>query len=237
MVFSGDVEAEVIRSPSKSYAVLQPLTNPLWGFRDPINALTHLIGSGVALLLGVVLLAHHPSWEIGVFIFGITTMLAVSGIYHTVKKSAQRIFFWRRLDHMCIYLLIAATYTPFCLIALPNQTGFAILIVAWVLLLLGWVQKTVWMSAPTWFSLAIYLGMGWMAVILMPELYNAHGPDMIIGIATGGLFYTVGAVVYGLKKPNFFPGYFGFHELWHLFVLGGAFSHFHTIYKTLVPLL
>ncbi len=168
---------------------------------------------------------------------GITTMLFVSGMYHSVSKTAQRIFFWRRLDHMCIYLLIASTYTPFSLIAMPNATGTWILGAAWGLLAIGWILKLFWMQAPTALSLGIYLGMGWMAVIMMPELYALHGSEMIIGIAVGGVFYTIGAVIYGLRKPNLIPGVFGFHELWHLFVLGGAFSHFYTIYKTLVPLL
>jgi len=216
---------------------LQPLTIPLWGFREPVNALTHLIGSVVALALGGLMLAAHPSWPLAVFVMGITVMLFTSGMYHTVQKSAQRIFLWRRFDHMCIYLLIAATYTPFCLIALPNRLGYGILITAWILLALGWVLKVFWMHAPKWLSLGIYLGMGWMAVLMMPALHAAHGWDMISGIAIGGAFYTIGAVVYGLRKPNLIPGYFGFHELWHLFVLGGAFAHFHTIYTTLVPLL
>lgn len=202
-----------------------------------MNALTHLIGAAVALAWGAVMLAGAFSWVMAFYVFCIVTMLSVSGLYHTVTKSSERIFLWRRLDHICIYLLIAGGYTVFCVIALPTMLGYGILIAVWVLFGLGLAMKTLWFGAPKALSLGVYLGMGWLAVLMMPALYTAHGAGIVTGIAAGGGFYTVGAVVYGLRKPNWVPGVFGFHELWHLFVLGGAYSHLWTAQTYLIPLL
>lgn len=201
-----------------------------------MNALTHLIGAAVALLWGSAILWASFSWVMAFYVLCIVTMLAVSGLYHTVMKTTERIFLWRRLDHMCIYLLIAGGYTVFCVIALPTVLGYGILIAVWVLFGLGVLMKTFWFGAPKSLSLGVYLGMGWLAVLMLPALFDAHGSGMVTGIATGGVFYTLGAVVYGLRRPNPVPGVFGFHEIWHLFVLGGAYAHLWTAQTYLIPL-
>lgn len=202
-----------------------------------MNALTHLLGAVVALVWGGWILVGTPHWLLAFYVGSIVTMLTVSGLYHTVAKSAERIFLWRRLDHLCIYLLITAGYTVFCLVALPTMLGYGILITVWVLFGLGVLMKTLWFGAPKALSLGVYLGMGWLAVLMMPALLDRHGWSLVGGIALGGLFYTVGAVIYGLRRPNLIPGVFGFHEIWHLFVLGGAFSHLWTVQTYLIPLL
>ncbi|RYD04444.1 hypothetical protein N752_13805 [Desulforamulus aquiferis] len=127
---------------------------------------------------------------------------------------------------MMIFVLIAGTYTPVCLIPLRGAWGWSLLVGIWVLAVAGIVLKAVWMQAPRWFSTMLYLVMGWLAVIAFWPLMNALSLAGIGWLVLGGVFYSIGAVFYGAKWPNIIPGWFGFHEIFHLFVMAGSFSHF-----------
>jgi hemolysin III len=130
---------------------------------------------------------------------------------------------------MMIYVLIAGTYTPLCLVLLRGRLGIGLLVGVWAIAVVGVVQKLVWMRAPRWFSTVLYLGMGWAAMIVARPVLDAAPVGFLIWIIIGGVFYTIGAVVYAIKRPDPIPGLFGFHEIWHLFVMAGSFSHYWAV--------
>jgi len=207
--------------------------------REPFNAYSHLIGAIGSVVLLVYLImnsSEDPGWSrISLIAYGITVflMFASSTVYHAVNVSFDTEERFRMIDHIMIYMVIAGTYTPISAIVLDGNWRLWMLIGVWSFALIGILKKIFWMSAPRWFSTILYLLMGWVAVILFPKLWDQLPHWFSYWIAIGGLFYTFGAIIYGIKKPDPFPEKFGFHEIWHLFVLGGAFSHFWAIYKYL----
>ncbi len=207
--------------------------------REPFNAYSHLVGAIGALVLLVYLIVNSSedpgASRISFIVYGITVflMFASSSIYHAVNVTFETEERFRMIDHIMIYLVIAGTYTPICTIVLEGNWRLWMLIGIWSFALIGIIKKVFWMSAPRWFSTVLYLLMGWVSVIIFPNLWDQLPHMFSYWIAIGGLFYTIGAIIYGIKKPDPFPEVFGFHEIWHLFVLGGAFSHFWAIYKFL----
>src|SRR6185312_1481569 len=204
--------------------------------REPVNALTHLLGAALAAVGMVVLLANGVANDsarqiVAFAIFGTSLVLlySASGIYHAVNCSERGLALLRRLDHMMIYVLIAGTYTPVCLVLLRGRLGIGLLIAVWMIALAGIVQKLSWMQAPRWFSTVLYLGMGWAAMVVAKPLLGAAPLGFFIWIIAGGAFYTVGAVVYATKWPDPAPRTFGFHEIWHLFVMAGSFCHYWAV--------
>lgn len=205
--------------------------------REPVNALTHLFGAvlslaGLALLL-VQAAFRGTAWDlVSVAIFGVSLFLLylASGLYHGLRLSPRGLAWMRRLDHISIYLLIAGTYTPFCLGPLRTSWGWALLGTIWSLALLGIAVKLLWMDAPRWLYVLFYVLMGWMVVVAFVPLVEATPPLSVAFLLSGGVIYTLGAVIYATKWPKGLPGRFGFHEIWHLFVLGGSVSHFLAVY-------
>lgn len=215
----------------------------LLSIREPVNSLTHAvgaIGSLIALLMMVIYSIQAESisaiWSSIVFGLGMILLYTASTIYHWSKGSESRILRLKKLDHISIFILIAGTYTPFCLVALPTPHKWIMFSIVWTIALAGLFIKLFWISAPRWLSTLIYLGMGWMSVTIFPYLDERFGMGGFSWLTAGGLFYTIGAIVYAIKKPNLIPNRFGFHELWHLFVLGGTFCHFWTVYQYVLPL-
>lgn len=215
------------------------MSNLFFPTREPFNAYSHLVGAIISIFFLSYLIVNSsadPGWaRISFILYGVTvfSMFASSAIYHAVNVSFKTEERFRMIDHIMIYLLIAGTYTPICAIVLDGNWRLWMLIGIWLFALIGITKKIFWMSAPRWFSTVLYLLMGWIAVILFPKLWNQLPHWFFYWVAIGGLFYTIGAIIYGIKKPDPFPEKFGFHEIWHLFVLGGAFSHFWAIYKFL----
>jgi len=206
--------------------------------REPMNGFTHFIGIIFAviatiLLLDISLNPYKPYHLISfsVFGFGMILLYITSTLYHWLKLSEAGILKLRKADHIMIFIYIAATYTPVCIVALKGTLGWGLLISVWFVALVGVIIKIFWMSAPRWLSTFIYILMGWLAVIVIYPLVNAIQIGALIWLSIGGLFYTIGAVIYALKKPDPYPGILGFHEIFHLFVLLGTFSHFWMIYK------
>lgn len=205
--------------------------------RDPVNGFTHLAGAllSVAALVTLVYLASRKGthWHVVSFaIFGASLILlyTASTLYHLLPLTEKGVRNLKRVDHMMIYVLIAGTYTPICLIALRGVWGWSILAAIWALAVLGVIMKIVWLNAPRWLSTLFYVIMGWLVVIAFPPLLKAMPPGGIFYLAAGGVMYTVGAVIYGIKKPNIIKG-FGFHEIFHLFVMAGSFNHFWMMYR------
>lgn len=208
--------------------------------REPMNGLTHFIGIilsiiGTYLLINLSVnpykLYHIISFSI--FGFGMILLYTISTLYHWLKLSDAGIMKLRKADHIMIFIYIAATYTPVCMIALRNSLGWILLTAVWSVALIGIIIKIFWMNAPRWLSTFIYILMGWLAVLVIFPLFNTLQTGAVVWLIAGGIFYTIGAVIYGLKKPDPFPGILGFHEIFHLFVLLGSFSHFWMMYKYL----
>jgi hemolysin III len=211
--------------------------------RDPINGLTHL-GGGLLASVGLIVLLATAASEgrvdqlvaFGVFGLSLIALYSASALYHLLPLSPAGITRLRRLDHMTIFLLIAGTYTPFCLLALDGAWRVGLLCLIWALALWGILLKLLWMGAPRWLSVGLYLGMGWVALVAAPALFRAVPARGMAWVLAGGLVYSAGALVYGLKRPNPIPGVFGFHELWHLFVMAGSACHFWAVLRYVAPL-
>ncbi len=212
--------------------------NTIKNLREPMNGFTHFIGIIFAivatiLLVGLSLNPYKPYhlFSFSVFGFGMILLYTTSTLYHWLKLPDEGIKKLRKADHIMIFIYIAATYTPVCIVALKGTLGWGLLIAVWLVALVGIVIKIFWMSAPRWLSTFIYILMGWLAVIVIYPLVNSLQIGTLIWLMIGGLFYTIGAVIYALKKPDPYPGILGFHEIFHLFVLLGTFSHFWMIYR------
>ena len=204
--------------------------------REPINALTHLL-AGVFAFLGLITLIYYGWGDlqkiITFIIYGISLILlfTASGTYHMVIAHDSIIINLRKLDHSAIYLLIAGTYTPICMYYFNGFWQYGMLALIWSLALTGIVVKLFVINAPRWITAGIYLIMGWLAIMGVQEILRTMPTAAIIWLVIGGLFYTFGAIIYITKFMDFFPGKFGFHEVWHIFVILGAFSHYYLILK------
>lgn len=205
--------------------------------KDPASGLSHLAGAIMSVIGLVVLLragiANDDPWQIVSFaIFGGSLILlySASATYHLLSVPPRVEVVLRKLDHIMIFVLIAGTYTPVCLGPLRGTMGYAILIIIWALAIAGVFFKIFRLDAPRWLYTGIYLVMGWLIVLATVPLARAVGLDRLFWLVIGGVFYSIGAVIYGLKKPDPFPGRFGFHEIFHIFILLGSLSHFRFIY-------
>ena len=201
--------------------------------KDPGSALTHLIGIiisifGTALLLYFSVIQETVRHIVSFSIYGASLILlySASTIYHTIDISPKITKILRKIDHMMIFILIAGTYTPICLIALEGFWRWGMLIGIWALALIGIFIKAFWMTAPRWLSTLFYILMGWLAVIAIVPLVHSLPVGGIVWLVFGGLFYTVGALIYGLKRPKLPFKNFGFHEVFHVFVLAGSICHY-----------
>lgn len=172
-----------------------------------------------------------------IFGFSLIALYSASALYHLLPLSALGVARLRQLDHMMIFVLIAGTYTPLCLLGLEGAWRWGLLCVMWGLALGGIVFKVLWMDAPCWLSVMIYLGMGWLVVIAVPALSRTIGPEGIERLGAGGVIYSVGALIYALERPNQMPGLLGAHELWHLFVIAGSACHFWVAVRDNAPLM
>ncbi|HQP30904.1 MAG TPA: hemolysin III family protein [Deltaproteobacteria bacterium] len=207
--------------------------------RDPVSALTHLTGALLAILglIALVRAAVHPvvkPWHIvafSIFGAGLICLYTASGLYHAMKISEEGIRILRRVDHMMIFILIAATYTPFCLISLRGGWGWSIFGVVWGLALLGILIKIFWIEAPRWLSTIIYIGMGWVVLVCMVPLVAVLTSHAMFWLCLGGVSYTIGAIIYAVRWPNPWPRVLGFHEIFHVLVMGGSLAHFWVIYR------
>ncbi|HKJ32263.1 MAG TPA: hemolysin III family protein [Balneolales bacterium] len=208
--------------------------------REPVSGLTHLFGALLSVL-GLILLVYQAqttTQTLAFIIYGISLILlySASSLYHLLPVSQNALRNLRRFDHMMIYVLIAGTYTPFTLLALHGIMKWGMFSIVWALAFTGIIFKIVWFNAPRWLSTIFYLGMGWLAIIMFPDLLHNFSIDGMYWIGLGGLAYTVGAVIYAIKKPDPIPKVFGFHEIWHIFVLVGSFCHFWSVYEYLIPM-
>lgn len=208
--------------------------------REPVSGLTHL-GAAVLALPGVVLLLvlsrGDTAKQLTLLLYGtgLVLMFSSSAAYHLVQSTPRVILGLRKFDHAAIYLMIAGTYTPVCFHYLTGDWRWGLLATIWLLALVGIGVKLFIIKAPRWVTAGIYLVMGWMAIIAIQEILRQMPPAAIAWLLAGGIFFTLGAIIYITKWPNLFPKVFGFHEVWHIFVILGGLSHFIMIAAYIAP--
>jgi hemolysin III len=189
----------------------------------------HAATSPLALAAGVVLIALSPTLatKVGSAMFAGTALLlfTVSGIYHRGNWSRRTWEVLRRLDHANIFLLIAGSYTPFTIILLHGAAQTGLLTLVWSGAILGVLFRVMWIDAPRWLYVPIYVALGWAAIFYAHD-FASGGTDVIVLVAVGGGLYTLGGIVYGLKKPDPFPSWFGFHEIFHVFTIAAFVCHY-----------
>jgi hemolysin III len=201
--------------------------------RDKISTMTHFIGA-ILSLIGLIYLIYKGTkignipYLVGSLIFGISMVLlySASTIYHWVRVKDKTLEIFRKIDHMMIFVLIAGTYTPICLVALGGVFGYTLLAIIWTIAIVGIVLKALWKDMPRKINTAIYISMGWFAIIALYHLTKSLPLYGLIFLILGGIAYTVGGVIYGGKFKIFNFKNFGFHEVFHLFVLAGSFFHY-----------
>lgn len=210
--------------------------------KDPGSAITHFIGMIMAIFAAIPLLIRasrepRPIYLISLAVFAISMILlyAASTTYHTLDLSEKINTLLKRLDHMMIFVLIAGTYTPICLLVLDRKTGLTLLSIVWGIALLGIIMKAFWVFCPKWVSSLLYIGMGWICVLAFGKLVGDLTHAEFGWLLAGGIIYTIGGVIYALKLPIFNNKHknFGSHEIFHLFVMGGSFCHFMVMFSLL----
>lgn len=164
---------------------------------------------------------------------GVLSVFVTSALHHGVDGSPRTNHLLRQADYFAIFVMIAGSFTPFCLLLADGKMGIGVLVLVWTLAVTGIASKALYPGLPKWATLAMTIGMGWMAVLLIPTIWAKLSLPGLIGLAVGGAFFTVGGMIFGLERPNPVPGRFGFHEIWHCFVVAGAASHFYTMYLCL----
>ena len=207
--------------------------------KDPGSAITHLIAMIGAIICSFPLITksirsgnHLATIAMTVFILSMIFLYAASTLYHSLDISAKVNLVFRRLDHAMIFVLIAGSYTPVCLLALPPQKGLSLLFFIWSVAIAGIILKIFFINCPHWVSSVIYIAMGWTCVFVFRPLLTTLPKAAFLWLFAGGIIYTIGGVLYGLKLKVFekLPANFGSHEIFHLFVMGGSICHFVFMY-------
>lgn len=206
--------------------------------REPGSAITHFIAwiMAVAAASPLIIKAGHISHMAAaamlIFMASMILLYGASAAYHSVTVSDKVLKVFRKLDHMMIFVLIAGSYTPVCLIVLGGKMGYTLLALVWGVALAGMAIKALWITCPKWFSSVIYIAMGWLCLLVFGTLWDTLPHAAFGWLLAGGIFYTVGGIIYALKLPlfNSLHKNFGSHEIFHLFVMGGSVCHFIFMY-------
>lgn len=211
------------------------------GVKEPFCALSH--GAGILLslagLIGLLGIARGEAWRtVGLSIYGGSMILLylASTLYHALRLSPRGESWLARFDYSAIYLLIAGSYTPVCIVTLRGVWGWSLLSVVWTLAIAGVVTSLAWKSKPPWLRITAYVVMGWLVVVALSPLRALWPSEAFKWPLAGGLAYSIGTVVLATDKPHLFPGKFSAHDLWHLFVLGGSGCHYILIAKWVAPI-
>lgn len=207
--------------------------------KDPGSSITHFIGMLMALFSATPLLIRaslNPDKihviSLTIFIFSMILLYGASATYHALDLSEKTNCMLRKLDHMMIFVLIAGTYTPVCVIVLGGTVGYSLLALVWGIALAGILIKAFWITCPKWFSSLLYIAMGWVCVLAFTQIMNSLPTQAFQWLLAGGIIYTIGGIIYALKLPIFNTKHknFGSHEIFHLFVMGGSVCHFIMMY-------
>lgn len=211
-----------------------------FSIKDPGSAITHFIGMIMAIIgtAPLIIKATYAgdiihSISLGIFIISMILLYGASTAYHTFDISEEFNKVLKKLDHCMIFVLIAGSYTPICLIVLHGTTGYMLLALVWTIAICGIIFKLCWVTCPKWISSVLYIAMGWVCVLAFPQILNTLSKEAFMWLLTGGIIYTIGGVIYALKLPifNSIHKNFGSHEIFHLFVMGGSLCHYILMYN------
>lgn len=208
--------------------------------REPGSAITHFIAMLMAVLAAMPLLAKAglsgsttAVTAMMIFIISMVLLYGASTLYHSVVVPDRILKVFRKLDHMMIFVLIAGSYTPVCMIVLGGREGYTLLAAVWGIAAAGMLIKALWINCPKWFSSVIYIAMGWVCVFVFGQLLDTLSTPAFLWLLAGGIIYTLGGVLYALRLPLFNAKHasFGSHEIFHLFVMAGSICHFIFMYR------
>ena len=212
--------------------------------KEPGSALTHLIAFAFAVLATPFMLIRYAQAGAdliamagaAVFMMSMVLLYAASTTYHSFDISEKANLVLKKIDHMMIPVLIAGSYTPACLTVLRGRSGYRLLLIVWSIAAAEMLFKIFWVTCPKWVSSVIYIAMGWVCLMYLPQIVGSVGPAGFFWLLAGGLIYTVGGVIYAMKFPVFGGRfrYFGSHELFHVFVMAGSLCHFAAVYGCMV---
>jgi hemolysin III len=198
-----------------------------------LRGVSHQYAFFAAMAAGaaLVVLARGAEARVAVAVYALSlcAMFGASALYHRIDWSPRPRAWLRRLDHSMIYVLVAGTYTPFALLVLAPALGWTILAIVWAGALIGVVLSLAWIDKPRWLTAALYVALGWVAVVVMPQLWDRAGVMAVPLLATGGVLYTLGAVVYARRRPDPAPRVFGYHEVFHVLVIAAAAVQFAAV--------
>ncbi len=205
--------------------------------KETISFYSHLFGVIISipgLVMLILATRHHANFLSVAFVYGFSLVFlyAASSLYHGFKKKDEEISFWRKLDHLAIFVLIAGTYTPVCYLYLDGYLRWIVLAVQWGFVLFGLFFIMIYLNASRLLYTAIYVVMASVAILLMGKMWLAMSAEAVVYLFAGAVSYSVGAAMYALKRPVLKPGVFSFHEMFHVFILIGSFMHFMMIYRT-----
>jgi len=216
-----------------------PAAESVFPQRPLLRGVFHLCAAGAAIggAALLLLLAASPRAYVGAAIFGATLILlyTTSAAYHRITWTPRLRAIARRLDHSMIFALIAGTYTPFCLLVLNTAWWISMLSVVWGVAGAGIVMKVAWPGAPRWLSVLLYATVGWLALVTAPQLVAWFTAGPLALLLLGGVLYTVGGIVYAIRKPNPYPRVFGYHEVFHALVIAGSVAHYSLVAIYLLP--
>lgn len=210
--------------------------------RDPISSITHLIGGVLSIIALIMMIAKqllsgnlNAALFASSIIFGVSMILLyfTSGIYHAIDAGKQKaIRIMRKIDHSMIFVLIAGSYSPFCLYVLPKNIGIPIFVLLWIIVAAGIITKIAWINMPRQLSAGLYIAMGWISAFLIKDLYLALQKPAFALLIAGGVLYSIGGVIYAIKKPNF--KVWNFHDIFHIFIMLGTLMHFLLVFLFLL---
>ena len=211
--------------------------------REPGSAITHYIGMMMALVAAVPLMIKAGLSQnilsivaMVIFIGSMVLLYGASATYHAVNLTGKALKVFKKIDHMMIFVLIAGSYTPVCLLVLEKSLGLPLLGLVWGTAIVGMLIKMFWVTCPKWFSSVIYIAMGWECVLVFGPLVETLEKGAFWWLLSGGLFYTIGGVIYALKIPflDHLHKYFGLHEIFHLFIMAGSICHFIFMFQYVI---
>ena len=219
-------------SPSLATVVAE-LKPRLRGFLHTYAAAISIASGAALVAVAAALRGGSAAVTTSIYAVTDTLLFGTSALYHRRTWSPRAHRFMKRLDHSMIFVFIAGTYTPIAALTLPRSAAIAVLVTVWTGALVGVVLQTAWPHSPRWLSVPCYIALGWVAVFVLPDLLHNAGVAALVLILLGGAIYTIGGIVYGLKRPNPLPGVFGFHEVFHACTLLAAICHYIAIWLAL----
>jgi hemolysin III len=204
---------------------------PFFRIKEPFCGVSHGVGAGLSiagLVLLLIVSQSRPWHTVSFALYGgsLIFLYTTSALYHSLHVSESTVCWLQRLDHSAIYVLIAGSYTPVCLVSLRGAWGWSLLGVIYGLAAVGITSTLLWKRAPDALRVTLCLGMGWLALTALGPLIRVFPPTALLWLVGGGLLYSVGTLIYAMDRPHLWPGKFSAHDLWHLFVLSGSGCHF-----------